>query len=216
LFSFHFHEPNAFSFRYLLSKTGQTKRALYLIIDKLGDVSEAISFAKDQGDPDLWDDLLDYSMDKPRFIRGLLEEVGTSIDPIKLVKRIPEGLEIEGLREGIHRMIREYEIQFSISDGVAKVLRGEVASGMETLRAGQKKGVKFEVVHETEQEVEIFIEPTKPDVEDEIVPYIEEAVKTKAEEPKPGYCVGCAKVFIEDGEDFHPGFASYFDVHANC
>lgn len=85
-------------------------------------------------------------MDKPHFIRGLLEEVGTAIDPIQLVKRIPEGLEIEGLRDGIGRMVREYEIQFSISEGVAKVLRGEVATGMDTLRAGQKRGVKFEVV----------------------------------------------------------------------
>lgn len=85
-------------------------------------------------------------MDKPHFIRGLLEEVGTAIDPIKLVRRIPEGLEIEGLRDGIGRMVREYEIQFSISEGVARVLRGEVAVGMDTLRAGQKRAVKFEVL----------------------------------------------------------------------
>jgi hypothetical protein len=85
-------------------------------------------------------------MDKPHFIRGLLEEVGTAIDPIQLVKRIPEGLEIEGLRDGIGRMVREYEIQHSISEGVARVLRGEVSAGMDTLRAGQKRGVKFEVI----------------------------------------------------------------------
>jgi hypothetical protein len=119
---------------------------LYLIIEKLSDVSFAISFAKEQDDPDLWNDLLDYSMDKPQFIRGLLAEVGTAIDPIQLVRRIPEGLEIEGLRDGIGRMVREYEIQHSISEGVAKVLRGEVAAGMDTLRAGQKRGVKFEVI----------------------------------------------------------------------
>jgi hypothetical protein len=85
-------------------------------------------------------------MDKPHFIRGLLEEVGTAIDPIQLVRRIPEGLEIEGLRDGIGRMVREYEIQHSISEGVARVLRGEVATGMDTLRAGQKRAVKFEVI----------------------------------------------------------------------
>ncbi len=85
-------------------------------------------------------------MDKPHFIRGLLEEVGTAIDPIQLVRRIPVGLEIEGLRDGIGRMVREYEIQHSISEGVGKVFRGEVATGMDTLRAGQKRGVKFEVL----------------------------------------------------------------------
>ncbi|KAK3949433.1 hypothetical protein QBC32DRAFT_316814 [Pseudoneurospora amorphoporcata] len=32
---------------YLYSKTGQMKRALYLIIERLGDVSRAIAFAKE-------------------------------------------------------------------------------------------------------------------------------------------------------------------------
>ena len=133
---------------YLYSKTGQTKRALFLIIDSLADVSQAIAFAKSQDDADLWDDLLNYSMDKPRFIRGLLEEVGTTIDPVKLVRRIPEGLEIQGLREGLSRMIKEYVVQESISEGVAKVLRGEVAQAQNTLRSGQRKGVRFDVVHD--------------------------------------------------------------------
>lgn len=122
------------------------KRALYLIIDRLGDVSRAISFAKDLDDPDLWEDLLNYSMDKPRFIRGLLEEVGTAIDPITLVRRIPEGMEIEGLREGLKHIMKEHEIQYSISEGVARVLRSEVAAAQSTLRSGQRRGIKFEVM----------------------------------------------------------------------
>jgi len=129
---------------YLYSKTGQVKRALYLIIDRLGDVSQAISFAKEQDDPDLWEDLLNYSMDKPRFIRGLLEEVGTAINPIRLVRRIPEGLEIPGLREGLKHIMKEHEIQYSISSGVARVLRSEVAAAQTQLRNGQRRGIKFE------------------------------------------------------------------------
>ncbi|KAA8910935.1 hypothetical protein FN846DRAFT_1027151 [Sphaerosporella brunnea] len=108
---------------HLLSKNGQTKRALFLIIDKLADVAQAIAFAKLQDDPDLWADLLDYSMDKPAFIRGLLENVGTAIDPITL----------------------EYGVQWSICDGVAKALSSEVARGMDRLRHGQRRGVKFSV-----------------------------------------------------------------------
>jgi hypothetical protein len=130
---------------HLLSKTGQTKRALFLIIDKLVDVAQAIAFAKNQDDPDLWNDLLDYSMDKPKFIRGLLENVGTTIDPITLVRRIPTGLQIEGLKAALGKILKEYGVQWSICDGVAKVLRSEVARGMEDLRRGQRRGVKFDV-----------------------------------------------------------------------
>ncbi|KAH8673522.1 WD domain-containing protein [Xylariales sp. PMI_506] len=142
---------------YLYSMTGQMKRALYLIIDRLGDVSQAIAFAKEQDDPDLWDDLLNYSMDKPRFIRGLLEEVGTAINPITLVRRIPEGLEIPGLREGLKHIMKEHEIQFSLSSGVARVLRSEVSNAQNMLRMGQRKGIKFEVTVKAQDHVDIEV-----------------------------------------------------------
>ncbi|KAI1378157.1 hypothetical protein F4677DRAFT_444069 [Hypoxylon crocopeplum] len=142
---------------YLYSKTGDVKRALYLIIDRLADVSQAISFAKEQDDPDLWEDLLNYSMDKPRFIRALLEEVGTSINPITLVRRIPEGLEIPGLREGLKHIMKEHEIQYSISSGVARVLRSEVAAAQNQLRSGQRKGIKFEVTAHAQDHVDVEV-----------------------------------------------------------
>ena len=140
---------------YLYSKTGQMKRALYLIIDRLGDVSQAIAFAKEQDDPEIWEDLLNYSMDKPRFIQGLLEEVGTAINPITLVRRIPEGLEIPGLREGLKHIMKEHEIQYSISSGVARVLRSEVAAAQNMLRMGQRKGIKYEVVVQSHEHVDV-------------------------------------------------------------
>ncbi len=156
---------------YLLSKEGRTAQALRLIIDSLNDVSQAIAFAKEQNDASLWDDLLDYSMNKPRFIRGLLEEVGTSIDPLKLVKRIPLGLEIEGLREGLGRMLREYEVQESICEGVARVLRGEVNTAMLERGRGQRKGVRFDVV-----------------------------AADATGKGKPGFCAGCGEPFKEYGK----------------
>jgi vacuolar protein sorting-associated protein 41 len=181
---------------YLFSQTGQTKRALSLIINSLGDVKFAIEFAKEQNDAELWDDLLDFSMDKPRFIRGLLEEVGTTINPIKLVRRIPEGLEIEGLRDGVGRILREYEIQGSISEGVARVLRGEVASGMEILRQGRAKAVKFDI-HDDVAPTEIQA------VNEKVAPeQTEERSEGQNHAPKPGHCVQCRQAFELDGESF--------------
>lgn len=81
---------------YLLSKTGEMKKALFLIIDELNDVSKAIEFAKEQDDKDLWDDFLEYSMSRPRFISGLLAEVGMAVDPITLIKRIPPAWRFRG------------------------------------------------------------------------------------------------------------------------
>ena len=173
---------------YLLSKEGRTAKALRLIIDSLNDVSQAISFAKEQNDAGLWDDLLDYSMNKPRFIRGLLEEVGTSIDPLKLVKRIPLGLEIEGLREGLGRMLREYEVHESISEGVARVLRGEVNAAMQQRGRGQRMGVRFDVATHHHQQDDSSHHPNG------------HKSKHSPKKIRPGYCVGCGEMFTEHGK----------------
>ena len=180
---------------YLLAKTGQMKKALFLIIDKLKDVVQAISFAKQQDDPDLWDDLLDYSMSKPKFIQGLLTEVGTAIDPIKLVKRIPNGLDVEGLRDGLKKMIREYDLQDSISMGVARVLQGEVAVGMETLRKGRRRGIKFDV--------EAGGKKTRSRDEQHGKGEGDESARSVSQDersPKPGHCAGCGQPFGNYGE----------------
>lgn len=208
---------------YLYAKTGQMKRALYLIIDRLGDVSQAIAFAKEQDDPDLWEDLLKYSMDKPRFIRGLLEEVGTAINPIILVRRIPEGLEIEGLREGLKHIMKEHEIQYSISEGVARVLRSEVAEAQSNLRNGQRKGIKFEVAIQSNDYVDIETKdvPTPKaaaagveEAEQEEQAGDDEATdgqpkqKTKvAKKYQPGHCVQCNEPFAEWETETLVGFA---------
>ena len=214
---------------YLYSKTGQMKRALYLIIDGLRDVSRAIAFAKEQDDRELWEDLLNYSMDKPRFIRGLLEEVGTSIDPITLVRRIPEGLEIPGLREGLTHIMKEHEIQYSISQGVTRVMRSEVAAAQATLRSGQMKAIKFEVVVQTGQHVDVTVKDVHPPQESPKPPEPDAGAQQAAPPPppapgtapepagqptpapppawRPGHCASCAAPFAEWETGTLVGFA---------
>lgn len=192
---------------YLYSKTGQMKRALYLIIDRLGDVSRAIEFAKEQDDPDLWDDLLNYSMDKPRFIRGLLEEVGTAIDPITLVRRIPEGLEIEGLREGLQHIMKEHEIQHSISSGVARVLRSEVASAQTALRRGQRRGIRFDVVQAADAATLDSQTDTASGVSGTAMDAAGGGDATDADEQTVGRCAKCLATLTEWETDTLVGFA---------
>ncbi|KAK0649704.1 hypothetical protein B0T16DRAFT_350611 [Cercophora newfieldiana] len=209
---------------YLYSKTGQMKRALYLIIDRLGDVSRAIAFAKEQDDPDLWEDLLRYSMDKPRFIRGLLEEVGTAINPITLVRRIPEGLEIEGLREGLKHIMKEHEIQYSISSGVARVLRSEVAAAQNLLRVGQRKGIKFEVVVQAPDHVDIETKDIPvagadaPKAAEKPADESDEASEATPQPPRekkwaPGHCAECLEPFVAWERETLVGFACSHVFH---
>jgi hypothetical protein len=55
---------------YILSRLGNTKEALALIIEELEDVPQAIEFIKNSHDPSLWADLVERSLKSPRFIAG--------------------------------------------------------------------------------------------------------------------------------------------------
>ncbi|KAJ8997240.1 Vacuolar protein sorting-associated protein 41 [Exophiala dermatitidis] len=206
---------------YLLSKTGQMKKALFLIINELKDVSKAIAFAKEQDDQGLWDDLLEYSMSRPRFISGLLAEVGTAIDPITLVKRIPSGLEVEGLKDGLKKMIREYDLQDSISSGVARVLSSEVADAMDILRRGRRKGIKFDVApppsHHYHHRQKVQVTPSIGGTAAEEQQQQQQRVEQQPAEPElqSGHCASCHRAFHQKETETLVGFACGHIYHVS-
>jgi hypothetical protein len=107
-------------------------------------------------------------------------------------------------------MVREYEIQGSISEGVARVLKGEVGTGMEALRSGRAKGIEFEVVVLEDAKDETPVELVK--VANGRGPSPEEDVREAHEgkkEPEPGHCVGCRRAFVENGK--HSRFEDFRD-----
>lgn len=55
-----------------LGRMGNSRSALKMIMEELHDVDKAIEFAKEQDDGELWEDLILYSIDKPRKQRGHL------------------------------------------------------------------------------------------------------------------------------------------------
>lgn len=55
----------------LPGRMGNCRRALQMIMEELEDVDKAIEFAKEQDDAELWEDLISYSIDKPRMTQPL-------------------------------------------------------------------------------------------------------------------------------------------------
>jgi len=52
-------------------------------------------------------------MKNPVFVSGLLENIGASeyVKPLDLIRRIPEGMEIIGLRNRLVKIISDYNLQ---------------------------------------------------------------------------------------------------------
>ncbi len=125
---------------FLLGRMGNNKKALTLIIERLGDVQRAIEFAKQQSDDDLWEDLLTYSETRPSFIRGLLENVGVEISPIRLIRRIKNRLEIPGLKEALIKILQDFHLQIELLEGCKRILDGDCAEMVAVLTRGQGSG----------------------------------------------------------------------------
>ncbi|TEB23793.1 vacuolar protein sorting-associated protein 41 [Coprinellus micaceus] len=125
---------------FLLGRMGNNKQALTLIIERLGDVHRAIDFAKQQNDDDLWEDLLRYSETRPTFIRGLLENVGVEISPVRLIRRIKNGLEIPGLKEALIKILQDFQLQIELLEGCKTVLEGDCGELVDGLHKKQSGG----------------------------------------------------------------------------
>ncbi|KAJ3519823.1 hypothetical protein NMY22_g13022 [Coprinellus aureogranulatus] len=125
---------------FLLGRMGNNKQALTLIIERLQDVNRAIDFAKAQNDDDLWEDLLRYSETRPTFIRGLLENVGVEISPVRLIRRIKNGLEIPGLKEALIKILQDFQLQIELLEGCRSVLEGDCGELVDGLHKRQTGG----------------------------------------------------------------------------
>lgn len=129
---------------FLLSRMGNSRRALKMIMEELHDVDKAIEFAKEQDDSELWDDLILYSIDKPPFITGLLNNIGTHVDPIRLIRHIKEGMEIPNLRDSLVKILQDYNLQILLREGCKKILVSDSLSLLKKMHRTQMKGVRVD------------------------------------------------------------------------
>uniref|UniRef100_A0A8C8G360 Vacuolar protein sorting-associated protein 41 homolog n=1 Tax=Oncorhynchus tshawytscha TaxID=74940 RepID=A0A8C8G360_ONCTS len=129
---------------FLLSRMGNCRRALQMIMEELEDVDKAIEFAKEQDDAELWEDLISYSIDKPPFITGLLNNIGTHVDPILLIHRIKEGMEIPNLRDSLVKILQDYNLQILLREGCKKILVADSLSLLQKMHRTQMRGVRVD------------------------------------------------------------------------
>lgn len=75
------------------------------------------------------------------FIRGLLLNVGTEIDPIRLIKRIPDGLEIPDLRQALLKILQDFNLQMSLREGCKRILQNDSVAMSHQLQRSQRRGM---------------------------------------------------------------------------
>ena len=129
---------------YILERMGQIKKALQLVLHAIKDVNQAIEFCKKHNDKDLWEDLIKYSLNKPEYIIGLLNNIDTHVDPVDLIDRIPYGVKIKGLRDALVKILNDYRVQISLLDGSKNIMYGDCYNLMQKQIRVVKQGVQVE------------------------------------------------------------------------
>ena len=66
-----------------------------------------MDFCLDQSDQELWPELIDLSIDKPKLIKDLLKIVGNYVDPCYIIEKIPKGIQIPDLRDTLQIVLRD-------------------------------------------------------------------------------------------------------------
>eukprot|EP01128_Nolandella_sp_AFSM9_P007906 TRINITY_DN448_c2_g1_i1.p1 TRINITY_DN448_c2_g1~~TRINITY_DN448_c2_g1_i1.p1 ORF type:complete len:900 (+),score=188.05 TRINITY_DN448_c2_g1_i1:24-2702(+) len=129
---------------FIHGRLDNVEQALTLMVDRVGDVHQAVEFVHKKNDPEVWDLLIAKSIRNPVFVSGLLENVGTHINPLSLVQKIPNGLEIIGLRDRLVKIISDYLLQKSLSEGCKEVLNADVINLSNRLYTSKTRGVRID------------------------------------------------------------------------
>eukprot|EP01133_Synstelium_polycarpum_P008140 gene8140-9554_t len=129
---------------YILSRMGSAKEALDLILDKLRNIKDAIEFVEQQKDNDLWTYFINKSITNPLYVSELLENIGSHIDPIKLIQQIPDSMVIQNLKDRLIKILSDYNLQMSLREGCKEILKSDCVYLAETHLDALKCGHSME------------------------------------------------------------------------
>ncbi|OMO90342.1 hypothetical protein COLO4_19230 [Corchorus olitorius] len=110
---------------FILGRMGNSRQALAVIINELGDIEEAVEFVSMQHDDDLWEELIKQCLHKPEMVGVLLEHTVGNLDPLYIVNMVPNGLEIPRLRDRLVKIITDYRTETSLRHGCNDILKAD-------------------------------------------------------------------------------------------
>ena len=88
--------------------------------------------------------LISHCLSEPKLVAPLLQDIGAHVDPLKVVKRIPKGMVIDGLREKLIKIISDYHLQLSLKEGCEQILKSDVVGLEKRLNKVQRRATRVD------------------------------------------------------------------------
>ncbi|KAI9184101.1 Vacuolar protein sorting-associated protein 41 [Blastocladiella emersonii ATCC 22665] len=129
---------------FVLGRIGNHKRAMEIMMDRMDDIEMAIEYAKRQQDEDLWHDLVDFAVEKPKYWGPLFRTTGMYLDPIQLIKRVPRNASIDGLKGLLTSIVHDFATQIEVRSQAQHVLRNDVLQHLTTSMRRARGGVPID------------------------------------------------------------------------
>jgi Region in Clathrin and VPS len=124
---------------FLLGRLNRAREALRLIVQELGDVPRAIAFVSAQADDALWDELISLVTSSSQLTGELLDQVGGHVDPLRLMRAIPDDLRIPDLHARLARILKRFRASVQLKQRCNGIIEADCMQLSEQLlRARQQ------------------------------------------------------------------------------
>lgn len=127
---------------YVLGRLGQPAQALDVLLHDVGSVKRAVDFVRQHNQSqtgDLWDVLVNHALQNPAFLSGLLDHAQVAS---RLVRHIPDGCRIPGLKAKLLTIFSDRVFQRSAHDMCAKAAKADCLAILNHFYARQRRGIK--------------------------------------------------------------------------
>lgn len=148
LCSEHKPDPLVREIVFLQKRQGNFRGALSLLVDKLGDIAEAVAFVAELEDRALWEDLVSRCCRSSFRMGQLLSHCAlpnqvfqSALDPCLVVDSVPKGMNIPGLVSKITGIVKDQNLRLSVTKSCATALKSDCVDLLRRLHKGQHKPV---------------------------------------------------------------------------
>eukprot|EP00931_Biecheleriopsis_adriatica_P055441 TRINITY_DN32784_c0_g1_i1.p1 TRINITY_DN32784_c0_g1~~TRINITY_DN32784_c0_g1_i1.p1 ORF type:complete len:864 (+),score=160.16 TRINITY_DN32784_c0_g1_i1:52-2643(+) len=148
---------------YLLGRAGRVKEALDILLEKeeVGDVSRAVDFVSETQDPQLWETLVSFVLERPKLLVPLLDrldaleghcsQVGMDsgrpqpppiATPAHVVRRLPPGTPVRRIATSLQRVLDSLRLSANLHSSCSSISAHEMTArkkvSMETHQRGAR------------------------------------------------------------------------------
>lgn len=134
-----FHEK-----AYALSRIHNTKEALRIYVQEIGDIRQALEFVV-ATDKNLWPELVELCLHSDELLASVLDHVGYyGLNPSILSQKLSGTMRVDGLQRKFMKVMSLYSFQMMLHDRTKNILQAETLTLLRNYNQGQRRAFKLD------------------------------------------------------------------------